>query len=107
MNNLDDKSTDPTRSLVQDNLADLLKVLPKNITGHIVTRNNSAQLLEIIFDVGRCPQARYVDQTVQLGEDEVTHSDITHICTAIGDFGGDNRAGIQRTLHRISAIKRK
>ena len=107
MNNLADKSTEPTRSLVQDNLADLLKVLPEKIIGHIVTRNNSAQLLEIVFDVGRCPQARYVDQTIQLGEDEVTHSDINHICTAIGDFGGDNRAGIQRTLHRISAIKNR
>ncbi len=107
MNNLSNNSITPIRSLVQDNLVDLLKVLPQEIAHQILSIDNAPELLEIIFDVGRFPQARYVDHTVQLGQDEIAQKDIDNICTAIGDFGGDNRAGIQRTLHRISAIKNR
>ena len=61
-------------------------------------------LLEVVLDLGRVPTARYPDREVVLDEHEVTEQDIEHVVAAVSEFGDDNRAGIPRTLHRISAI---
>ena len=66
------------------------------------------QLLEVILDVGRCPEARFLGQRGEpLRSTEVTFEEIDAACAALGDFGGDNRAGIPGTLHRISAIRNR
>ncbi|MFC1901299.1 R3H domain-containing nucleic acid-binding protein, partial [Chloroflexota bacterium] len=62
------------------------------------------ELLEVILDLGRTPEARFPDREIILSEEEVTEQDIEYISSHIGTFGDDNRAGIERTLHRISAI---
>lgn len=59
------------------------------------------------MDLGRLPEARYPGHEVVLSHDEVTEDDIEYVIEHIGDFGDDNRAGIERTLHRISCIRNR
>jgi len=59
------------------------------------------------MDLGRLPEARFVDGEMYLGDQETTDADIQNVIEQIGDFGSDNRAGIERTLHRISAIRNR
>ena len=65
------------------------------------------QLLEVVLDLGRVPEARYPGRAVALGETAVSRSDLLQVLERLGPFGGDNRAGIERTLHRISAIRNR
>lgn len=64
-------------------------------------------LLEVIIDLGRVPQVRFPDRVVRLGDRPATHDDISHVLALVGEFTEDNRAGIERTLHRISAIRNR
>jgi stage III sporulation protein SpoIIIAA len=59
------------------------------------------------MDLGRRPEARFLGRDVYLGSREVTAEDIDYTASRIGAFGDDNRAGIERTLHRISAIRNR
>ncbi|MGO8687856.1 MAG: R3H domain-containing nucleic acid-binding protein [Candidatus Dormibacteria bacterium] len=61
----------------------------------------------MVLDLGREPEARFVDGEVILDRTPVTHVDIEYVVERVGDFGDDNRAGIERTLHRISAIRNR
>lgn len=86
----------------------LLGALPPTIQ-HTLTQStdNPDDLLEIILDLGRLPEARYRNHERFLSEHEVTREDIDYVAARIGTFGEDNRAGIPRTLHRISAIRNR
>ncbi len=89
---------------IYDNLDVLLKVLPKRITSQVTSEGRNDQLLEVILDIGRVPTARYVDSEVVLSDVDVSAAEICRVVDRIGLFDADNRAGIERTLHRISAI---
>jgi stage III sporulation protein SpoIIIAA len=65
------------------------------------------ELLEIVLDLGREPEARFTDGEEILDSVQVTHQDLEYVTERVGDFGDDNRAGIERTLHRISAIRNR
>ncbi len=92
---------------ITDDLHDLLKILPPVIGNALITANRTDELLEVILDLGRVPTARYVDGEVRLTENEVEHDDIHYAISRVGEFDADNRAGIERTLHRISAIRNR
>jgi stage III sporulation protein SpoIIIAA len=92
---------------ITDDLHALLAVLSPDINQAVEEANNSDNLLEIVMDLGRLPTARFIDKEVELSKSEVTHADINYIVERIGDFDSDNRAGIERTLHRISAIRNR
>lgn len=96
-----------TRRQITDDLDALLAVLPEDIQTAVRDTNNSADLLEIILDLGRVPTARQTTQEIVLLEREITQDDIQHVIDGLGDFDDDNRAGIERTLHRISAIRNR
>ena len=64
-------------------------------------------LIEVVLDLGRRPEARFPDCEVTLLDREIAEADIAHVVEHIGTFGDDNRAGIERTLHRISAIRNR
>ncbi len=82
-----------------------MSVLPPHIAQAVKEINNQDNLLEIVMDLGRVPFARYVDGEVQLTDQEITEEDIKLVTERIGAFDADNRAGLERTLHRISAIR--
>ena len=92
---------------ITDDLNALMTVLPQHIIGALEKANNSDKLLEIILDLGRPPVARFVDHELQLDEQDTKRDDIDHVVSRIGDFDADNRAGLERTLHRISAIRNR
>nr|MBC7244557.1 AAA family ATPase [Chloroflexota bacterium] len=92
---------------ITDDLDALIAVLPPPIAASLQAANRSEDLLEIILDLGRRPEARFVDQEIELSQQEVTQAEIDYVVSRIGDFGDDNRAGIERTLHRISAIRNR
>jgi len=92
---------------ITDDLETMLNVFPKEIAQAVGKANHFDNLLEIILDLGRVPKARFVDEEVKLLERVVTHADIEHVVDRIGDFDADNRAGLERTLHRISALRNR
>ncbi len=89
-----------------DDLSSFLAILPTQVATAVEKDTNG--LYEIVLDLGRLPEARYLDRhTVNLSETPVTEKDLEHAIERIGQFSGDNRAGIERTLHRISAIRNR
>jgi stage III sporulation protein SpoIIIAA len=92
---------------ITDDLDALLERLPPHIAQPLRERENSSELLEVVLDLGRPPEARYPDREVVLSNKEVSQEDIDYIVSRIAPFSGDNRAGIERTLHRISAIRNR
>jgi stage III sporulation protein SpoIIIAA len=92
---------------ITDNINDLIKVLPPAIGAALTQANRTDELLEVILDLGRMPTARYIDGEVTLTTTEITHDDLKLVVERIGNFDADNRAGIERTLHRISGIKNR
>ncbi|MFN2282976.1 MAG: R3H domain-containing nucleic acid-binding protein [Anaerolineae bacterium] len=93
--------------LIVDDLDALMSVLPREIQSVLEKNGRRDDLLEVILDLGRVPTARYTDKEVVLMESEVTREDIDGVVERVGDFDADNRAGIARTLHRISAIRNR
>lgn len=96
-----------TQRRITDDLNALLGVLPTSIAEAVIKANNSDNLLEIILDLGRKPMARFVDSELELLPEEVTHENIDYVVSRIGEVDADNRAGLERTLHRISAIRNR
>ena len=94
--------------LQPDDIQLLLNALPAHIQEAIATsEDTSDDLLEIVMDLGRLPEARYRSKEQFLSEREVTQAEIDGVISRIGEFGEDNRAGIPRTLHRISGIRNR
>ncbi len=90
-----------------EDLRTLLSILPISITNSVEEIGREDELLEIVMDLGRAPTARYVDGERILREEEVSAGEIEQVVSGIGDFDDDNRAGIARTLHRISGIRNR
>ena len=85
----------------------LLDALPPHVYKPIRERDDNLELLEVVLDLGRLPEARYPGRELILSDKEVAPEDIDYVVSRIGEFGDDNRAGIERTLHRISAIRNR
>ena len=85
----------------------LLEMLPPRIHETLRNREDISELLEVVLDLGRVPEARVLDESIVLDSQEVTEEDIQHVIERVGNFGDDNRAGVERTLHRISAIRNR
>lgn len=86
---------------------DLYAVLPPSIREAVEDQPGPEDLLEVVLDLGRPPEARFAGRDVHLGCADVSREDLDHVTARVGDFGDDNRAGITRTLHRISAIRNR
>jgi stage III sporulation protein SpoIIIAA len=96
-----------TQLRITDDLEALMDVLPSDIRQSVLRADDSENLLEVILDLGRVPTARFVDREITLRETEVTRPEIDYVDERTGEFDADNRAGIERTLHRISAIRNR
>jgi len=90
-----------------DDLGLLLKSLPPDVLDAVQALTDPSNLIEIIMDLGRRPEARFTDGETTLLEREITQDDLGYVVDHIGVFGEDNRACIERTLHRISAIRNR
>ncbi|ESR55086.1 AAA domain-containing protein [Citrus sinensis] len=83
------------------------QILPSDLRDRLQNDSKRGQLLEVILDLGRLPEARYLGEFggKYLRSTEVSVEELEYAQSAVGEFGGDNRAGIEGTLHRISAIR--
>jgi stage III sporulation protein AA len=90
-----------------DELEALLRGLPPDLAARVRALEGLDGLLEIVMDLGRLPEARFSGREEILSRRETSAEDIAYVITHIGQFGGDNRAGIERTLHRISALRNR
>ncbi len=96
-----------TQLRITDDLDALLGVLPGSIVEAVHKSNDYDNLLEIILDLGRVPTARYVQGEVVLSNKEIARPELDHVVERIGEFDADNRAGLERTLHRISCLRNR
>jgi stage III sporulation protein SpoIIIAA len=92
---------------ITDDLDALMSVIPPEIAQAIRQVNDSSNFLEVVLDLGRVPTARFLKGEVAVSEDEVTNANIEYVSSRISKFDDDNRAGLERTLHRISAIRNR
>jgi len=94
-------------SRITDDLNKLLEMLPTDLRDKLHAHPDKDQLIEVVMDLGRLPEARFPGKAEYLSDRLITQTDLEDCIKTIGDFGGDNRAGIERTLHRISAIRNR
>ena len=95
------------QKVITDDLDALLDILPPHIRQPLCQQEQLGELLEVVLDLGRTPEARFPQQEVALAPKEVDETDIDYVAARVSNFGDDNRAGIERTLHRISAIRNR
>ncbi|AFY93571.1 R3H domain-containing nucleic acid-binding protein [Chamaesiphon minutus] len=95
------------RMQITDDLSQLLAVLPESIRIALENHPKLSVLIEVVMDLGRYPEARFADGAEYLSDVAVTRADIQHCVDRLGLFSGDNRAGIERTLHRISCMRNR
>lgn len=93
--------------LLADDLSQLLDVSPTFISGPLEKHPRREQLVEIVLDIGRRPEARFAKGTDYLSYRTIVWQDLDYILKRLGKFSGDNRAGIEKTLHRISSIRNR
>ncbi|HEY4389210.1 MAG TPA: AAA family ATPase, partial [Ktedonobacteraceae bacterium] len=97
----------PMQHVITDDLEALLAALPPSIHDAVNRLENRSDLLEIVMDLGRNAEGRFPEGEVILSTQPVTYADLEYVVERIGEFGDDNRAGIERTLHRISAMRNR
>ena len=95
------------RMQITDNLDKLLAILPESIRLKLETHPQKDSLIEVVMDLGRLPEARFAKDVAYLREEPITKAEIQYCIDRVGMFSSDNRAGIERTLHRISAIRNR
>jgi len=93
--------------LLADDLDQLLNVLPSFISNTLKEHPRREQLIEVVLDVGRRPEARFSDGTEYLSYKTIVWQDLDFTLKRLGKFSGDNRAGIEKTLHRISSLRNR
>ena len=93
--------------LLADDLTQLLDVLPTFISAPLEKHPRQGELVEIVLDIGRRPEARFAKGTDYLSYRTIVWQDLDYILKRLGKFSGDNRAGIEKTLHRISSIRNR
>lgn len=92
---------------ITDDLNKLLDVLPDEIRQPIEQHPQRDSLVEVVLDLGRLPEARFPAKAEYLSQTPISRQDLNYCIERVGHFGGDNRAGLERTLHRISAIRNR
>ena len=101
-------TTYPNEQVVDDMDA-FISVLPSGIQSRLQAETDGSRqisnLVEVVIDLGRPPEARFTTGTLALSDQEVSIDDIQHVISGLGRFGDDNRAGVERTLHRFSVIR--
>nr|YP_010337158.1 hypothetical protein MW575_pgp117 [Pseudoerythrocladia kornmannii]UNJ16743.1 hypothetical protein [Pseudoerythrocladia kornmannii] len=93
--------------LIADDLDKLLESLPPFVRRPLETHPQKDDLIEVVMDLGRRPEARFPGHPEYLSNEMITCNDLNYCIKRLGNFSGDNRAGIERTLHRISCVRNR
>ena len=95
------------QKVITDDLGALLDILPDHIRKTLNEQPDISELVEVVMDLGRPPEARFFNREIIILPQDVSELDLEYVVSRISSFGEDNRAGIERTLHRISAIRNR
>jgi stage III sporulation protein SpoIIIAA len=95
------------QKVITDDLNALIEILPVHISQILREQADVSELVEVIMDLGRSPEARFFNREIIITPLEISELDLEYTVSHVGSFGDDNRAGIERTLHRISAIRNR
>jgi stage III sporulation protein SpoIIIAA len=95
------------RMRITDDLGQLMDILPPHVEKLIATHPEKDRLIEVVMDLGRFPEARFPQGAEYLSDRPIEREDIQYCVDRVGAFSGDNRAGIERTLHRISGMRNR
>lgn len=101
------ENVDLGRMQVTDDINKLLEIFPKQLKNSLEQHPQLGNLIEVVMDLGRLPEARFPSGAEYLSQIPVSHADLHYSTSRVGRFSGDNRAGIEQTLHRISAIRNR
>jgi stage III sporulation protein SpoIIIAA len=96
----------PSREITDD-LDLLLRVMPPHIRDSLHRQADLKNLIEVVMDLGRQPEGRFPSRAIYLSDSFITREDLDYVIHRVGAFTQDNRAGIERTLHRISGIRNR
>src|SRR4028119_1623078 len=102
-----DKNFTSNRMQITDDLPQLLDILPEEIRSLLEQHPQRDNLIEVVMDLGRRPEARFPERAEYLSSTAVTSEQLNYCVQRVGHFSGDNRAGIEQTLHRISAMRNR
>ncbi|HEY9601481.1 MAG TPA: single-stranded DNA-binding protein, partial [Allocoleopsis sp.] len=102
-----DENLTTDRMHITDDLQKLLDILPEEIRSLLEQHPQRDNLIEVVMDLGRFPEVRFPGTAEYLSQEPVTQEQLNYCVSRVGHFSGDNRAGIERTLHRISAIRNR
>ncbi|MEN9239069.1 MAG: hypothetical protein Q6K80_12710, partial [Thermostichus sp. DG_1_6_bins_120] len=102
-----DRTRFPGQAHYTEDLSKLLDILPTPIRERLEQHPQLDRLVEVVLDLGRRPEARFPGFADYLSDEVVTRADLDQVISRVGEFSGDNRAGIASTLHRISAIRNR
>ena len=92
---------------ITEDLQKLLAILPEDIRQILEQHPHRDNLIEVVMDLGRFPEVRFPSGAEYLSETPVTAEQLNYCVERVGHFSGDNRAGLEKTLHRISAIRNR
>jgi stage III sporulation protein SpoIIIAA len=92
---------------LKEDLQKLLDILPQEIRQVLEQHPLRDNLIEVVIDLGRRPEARFPEKAEYLSSTPISYEQLRDCIQRVGRFGGDNRAGIEQTLHRISAIRNR
>ena len=92
---------------VNEDLEKLVENLPFFLQEHLNHHPYKDQLIEIVLDLGRRPEARFITGPEYLSQKIISWQDLDYMTKRISKFSNENRAGIERTLHRISCIRNR
>jgi stage III sporulation protein SpoIIIAA len=95
------------QKVITDDLGALLDILPDHVRRVLNEQIDINELVEVIMDLGRPPEARFFSREMVILPQDISELDLEFVVSRISSFGEDNRAGIERTLHRISAIRNR
>lgn len=93
--------------VIDEELQKLLEVLPPRVKQALLQHPDVNHLIEVVLDLGKPPEARFEERVYYVPGDQVFQEDIDYVVGKLGEFTGDNRAGIERTLHRISCMRNR
>ena len=93
--------------LINDELQKFLAILPREIRRVLEQHPQRDNLIEVVMDLGRRPEARFLGHSEELAQTPVSRRQLKYAIRRVGHFSGDNRGGIEQTLHRISAIRNR
>jgi len=95
------------QKVITDDLNALINILPERVCQSLYQQPDISELVEVVMDLGRPTEARFFHREMVIVPQDVTELDLEFVVSRISSFGEDNRAGIERTLHRISAIRNR